>query len=323
MASSHVALVSADGTTNRRIASSLYGYCQTGSSTAAKTVSLYTGNGTTTDGSWSAGDLFHGLTITVRFRYTNTATNPTLNVNSTGAKRIYKYGTTSPGDTASTSWQANSVISLTYDTLLNSSGCWVMNDHLDDTTSTTQIQADWGQTDPTASDYIKNKPTIFAIASYTGNSGSISVSNGVVTQIVLTTSRTSFMDADYFELFDGGIRIKKYGCYRITGSIDVSRPSNVSSNQINVFIRRASDANPANNTWSNANTNVAEGKIPLPSGVSHEIPVMTTTIVDSVNDCDAFYLAVRMYGGSGTSTVYTGHRMTYLTVEWLGDNSIY
>ena len=134
MASTHVALVTAGGTSNRRIASSLYGYCQTGASTVAKTVSLYTGNSTTTDGTWAAGDLFHGLTITVRFRYSNTATNPTLNVNSTGAKRIYKYGTTSPGNTASTSWQANSVISLTYDTLLNSSGCWVMNDHLDDTT---------------------------------------------------------------------------------------------------------------------------------------------------------------------------------------------
>lgn len=134
MASTHVSLITAGGTSNRRIASSLYGYCQTEASTVAKTVSLYTGNGTTTDGSWVAGDLFHGLTITVRFRYSNTATNPTLNVNSTGAKRIYKYGTTSPGTTASTSWEANSVISLTYDTLLNSSGCWVMNDHLDDTT---------------------------------------------------------------------------------------------------------------------------------------------------------------------------------------------
>lgn len=134
MASTHVALVTADGTSNRRIGSTLYGYCTSGASTVAKSVSLYTGNGTTTDGTWASGDLVHGLTITVRFQYSNTATNPTLNVNGTGAKRIYKYGTTSPGISASTSWQANSVISLTYDTLLNSSGCWVMNDHLDDTT---------------------------------------------------------------------------------------------------------------------------------------------------------------------------------------------
>lgn len=134
MASTHVSLITAGGTSNRRIASSIYGYCTTGASTVAKTVSLYTGNSTTTDGTWTSSDLFHGLTITVRFQYSNTATNPTLNVNGTGAKRIYKYGTTSPGTTATTSWQANSVISLTYDTLLNSSGCWVMNDHLDDTT---------------------------------------------------------------------------------------------------------------------------------------------------------------------------------------------
>lgn len=134
MASSHVALITAGGTSNRRIASSLYGYCTTAAGTTAKTVTLYTGNGTSTDGTWASADLFHGLTITVRFQYSNTATNPTLNVNSTGAKRIYKWGTTSPGTTASTSWQAQSVVSLTYDTLLNSSGCWVMNDHLDDNT---------------------------------------------------------------------------------------------------------------------------------------------------------------------------------------------
>lgn len=231
MASTHVSLVTAGGTANRRIASSLYGYCTSGAGTVGKSVSLYTGNSTTADGTWTAGDLFHGLTITVRFQYSNTAANPTLNVNGTGAKQIYKYGTTSPGNTASTSWQANSVISLTYDTLLNASGCWVMNDHLDDTTggsgsveytlsgsgdddeytitatptvgtptsatipaaTTTaagvmsaadkskldgiasgaevNVQSDWSQTDSTADDYIKNKPTFADWVTSTGSSG--------------------------------------------------------------------------------------------------------------------------------------------------------
>ena len=37
-----------------------------------------------------------------------------LNVNGTGAKPIYRYGTTAPSTTAATSWQAGAVVSLTY-----------------------------------------------------------------------------------------------------------------------------------------------------------------------------------------------------------------
>lgn len=54
-------------------------------------------------------------------------------MNSTGAKPIYKYGTTAPGTTVDTSWPAQGIVQLTYDTSLNSSGCWVMNDHIDNT----------------------------------------------------------------------------------------------------------------------------------------------------------------------------------------------
>ena len=127
MASTHVSLISAGGTNNRRIASSIYGYCTTAAATAAKTVSLYTGNGTTADGTWAAADLFHGLTITVRFQYTNTVASPTLNVNGTGDKPIYRYGVTKPSTNVLSSWQAHQIVTFTYDTLLNSSGCWVMH----------------------------------------------------------------------------------------------------------------------------------------------------------------------------------------------------
>ena len=90
MASTHVALISAGGINNRRIASSIYGYCTTAAATAAKEVNLYTGNSTTEDGTWSEDDLFHGLTIKIRFQYSNTAASPTLNVNNSGAKPIYR-----------------------------------------------------------------------------------------------------------------------------------------------------------------------------------------------------------------------------------------
>ena len=56
---------------------SYYGTCQTAAATAAKTVSL------------SGFSLFTGATVAVMFSNGNTAANPTLNVNDTGAKAIY------------------------------------------------------------------------------------------------------------------------------------------------------------------------------------------------------------------------------------------
>ena len=135
MASNHVALVTAGGLTNATIAHSLYGYCTTAAATAAKTVTMYK-TGSTAGAAWDAADLFHGLTITVRFQYSNTVASPTLNVNSTGAKPIYRYGTTAPGTSVAASWPAQAVVQLTYDLLLNTSGCWVMNDYKDDNNTT-------------------------------------------------------------------------------------------------------------------------------------------------------------------------------------------
>lgn len=106
MASSHIARVTAGGVSDRRIAHSLYGYCTTAAGTAAKSVSLYTGASTTTDGTWSSNDLFNGLTISVRFKYSNIASSSvTLNVNGSGAKNIYRYGTTPASTNTATSWQ--------------------------------------------------------------------------------------------------------------------------------------------------------------------------------------------------------------------------
>lgn len=124
-----IAKITAGGTTHL-VASSAYGTCSTGASTAAKVVTMS-----------NFDTLITGMTIHVYFTYSNTATNPTLNVNSKGAKPIYKYGTTVPGTTAATSWQAGSIVSFTYNTNANSNGCWMMNDHLDDTNTNTTYTA--------------------------------------------------------------------------------------------------------------------------------------------------------------------------------------
>ena len=122
MASTHVARVSAGGVSNRAIAPSIYYTCDTAAATAAKVITTDSTN------KWTSADLFEGLTIFVKFKYANTVASPTLNIDSIGAKPIYRYGTTAPSTSAASSWNANSVVGLTYDTTLNSSGCWVMHD---------------------------------------------------------------------------------------------------------------------------------------------------------------------------------------------------
>ena len=91
-------------TTAYSIASTAYGYCQTAANTAAKVVDM------------TGFTLNEGVTIHVKFQYNNTATNPTLNVNETGAKNIVQYGTTAAG-TSDTSggWCAGAVVQFTYD----------------------------------------------------------------------------------------------------------------------------------------------------------------------------------------------------------------
>lgn len=81
-----------------------YGVCSTAAGTAAKTVSI-------------PGLIVQpGVTIHVKFTNTNSASNPTLAVNSTPAKSIVLYGTTAIGTTAETTgWNAGAVVALTYD----------------------------------------------------------------------------------------------------------------------------------------------------------------------------------------------------------------
>lgn len=90
----------------------LYGTCTTAAKTAAKTTTI---SGVT--------ELTTGLTIHVRFTNANGVANPTLKVNSLDAKGIVRYGTTVPSTSAASSWNAGSVVSLTYDGTY-----WVMND---------------------------------------------------------------------------------------------------------------------------------------------------------------------------------------------------
>lgn len=89
---------------NSLISPLFYGYCTTEGNVAAKTVQI------------SGFTLQEGSVVVVRFQNANTVDDPTLNINNTGAKPIYRYGTTPVGTNNTTDgWPSNSVHLLIYD----------------------------------------------------------------------------------------------------------------------------------------------------------------------------------------------------------------
>ena len=97
-----------------------YGECSTVAGTVAKVVTL-SGNVSFT--------LAAGASVFVKFQNSNTAASPTLNVNGTGAKAIYRYGTTIPGTIEANSWKAGSVVHLVYDGSTWQMVGWLNDDH--------------------------------------------------------------------------------------------------------------------------------------------------------------------------------------------------
>ena len=160
-----IAKVTAGGATHL-IASTAYATCPTGASTAAKVATIQDSQAFT---------LIDGVTVHVYFTYSNTAANPTLNVNSTGAKSIYKFGSTAAGTTEVDSWPAGSVVSFTYNKNGASGGCWTINNFQK---QTAQVNSDWTATTGTSS--ILNKPTIPAAqvnSNWTATTGVASILN--------------------------------------------------------------------------------------------------------------------------------------------------
>jgi hypothetical protein len=96
MANGVIGKVTAGGGTHL-VTSTFYGTCTTEASTVAKIAKL-------ADNTINNATLITGMMITVKFTYSNTATNPTLTIqegdsttNLIAAKPIVRYGTTVPG----------------------------------------------------------------------------------------------------------------------------------------------------------------------------------------------------------------------------------
>ncbi len=88
--------------TERAIASSAYGYCETAATEPAKVVDM-------TD-----FKLYEGVTVHVKFKNGNTVTNPTLNIQSTGAKPMVFSSTLKDID-GNFGWHSDEILTLTYD----------------------------------------------------------------------------------------------------------------------------------------------------------------------------------------------------------------
>ena len=92
----------ADG--RKAINGTFYGICETSAGIGAKTVTI------------PGFSLETGVTIHVKFIEKNSATNPTLNVNGTGAKAMMQYGAAAMSTAEATNgWYAGAVVAFTYD----------------------------------------------------------------------------------------------------------------------------------------------------------------------------------------------------------------
>lgn len=92
-----------DSITSVENAIAFYGVCSSGESTVSKTVTVQ--NFT----------LKNNATIKIKMTSKNTATNPTLNVNNTGAFPIIRYGTTAVGTSGRTSWDDGCLVEFMFD----------------------------------------------------------------------------------------------------------------------------------------------------------------------------------------------------------------
>lgn len=84
----------------------VYCTCATAAVTAAKVATIEAG---------SLASLNEGDQAIVKFTNANGVANPTLNIGSTGAKSIKRYGTTAPSTSADTSWNAGSCVYFVFD----------------------------------------------------------------------------------------------------------------------------------------------------------------------------------------------------------------
>ena len=293
-----------DDTNNRR---GFYGTCTTAAATAAKTVTL---------GSTAGWELVAGTIVGVKFSYTNTASNPTLNVNSSGAKSIiYDTGTITTSnlnkagyasrieyymyDGSHWVWIGWSVDENTWQSNTNARAGYVAS-------GANQVSKVW-KTDedgnPAWREEIK-----YPIRIVTGTSGATtSLSNGVITKVPLTVTGTNLSGNVGSTLTlnstTRAIRIIGKGLYRITASVYIIPAVNA---MIGAYIMVGTDST----NFSDA----VEGASSLSYATTTGGAVNITQTIDvPANSTVYVYLCARSFGTTGTAA--NGNQATFLEVE--------
>ena len=139
-----------------------YGVCSTAGNVADKTVSI------------NNFELVEGAMVIIKFTEANAADSPTLNVNDTGAKPMYRYGTTVVSTTATTNgWSAGTVQIFVYD----GTG-WIRDYWCNNTYSNASLGQGYG-TCSTAADTVAKTVSMSSYAASTGGIVSIKFTNDV------------------------------------------------------------------------------------------------------------------------------------------------
>ena len=254
-----------------------YAGCSTVASTAAKEINNLTGFSLRT-----------GATIRVKFANSNTAQNPTLNVNNTGAKSIYKYGSSSAGITAGSSWESGAVVTLTYD-----GTAWIMNDWID-----AEFSVMTGATSSTAGTsglvpapaagsqekYLKgdgtwgnpggSRPIAYQLDTVTGTGGAYT---HTTTDLPVTaTMKATGIEVSDTTVFGGQITVTVND-----GSITLSCPEVNGTSSVTVSVMQAGDAASGGQTVTSEEFDILSNRIGTMSTLTTQTK---TTVVGAVNE---------------------------------------
>lgn len=288
------------GSTTYPIAHTLFGKCDTAANTAAKVV---------TCADFDSNALTAGLQINVRFANANIAASPTLNINGTGAKNIYRYGTTAPSTSVATSWSAGEVVTFTY-----YSGAWLMNDwNNTDTHYTTHLYAGTG----TAANAATVSPKITLTDDSTVRN-SVTIQGDEHTIVTSDASGKITVREMYRDppLIDGVYCGEVEGEETIDGNISIP----IKQYEINRYCECSTAANTAAKTATMGNgelelSNVTGAKVTVKFANKNTADYPTLNI-DSTGAKNIFHNGARITTGSNKNLLYGVCDFVYDGTQW-------